>query len=76
LIIECTLNEETLRRRLASRQERRSISDARQALVEPQKDVFEPVAEVPDHQHVMVDTSLPVDRLVEEVESTKPLSPC
>jgi hypothetical protein len=76
LIIECTLNEETLGRRLASRQEQRSISDARQALVEPLKNVFEPVAEVADHQHVMVDTSLPVDRLVEEVESTKPLSPC
>lgn len=75
LVIECTLNEETVRKRLASRQEQRSISDARQALVEPQKNIFEPVAEVPDHQHIVVDTSEPIDRLLEEVESTKPVSP-
>ncbi|MFP3879791.1 MAG: AAA family ATPase [Dehalococcoidia bacterium] len=76
LVIECTLNEEIVEKRLAHRQEQRSISDARQALVEPLKNVFEPVAEMPDDQHVAVDTSEPIDRLLEEVESAKPLSPC
>jgi len=75
LIIECILEEDIIRQRLARRQERRSISDAREGLLEPQKDVFEAVDDVPDDQHVVVDTSKPVDRVLEEVKITEPLSP-
>ncbi|MFO7772947.1 MAG: AAA family ATPase [Dehalococcoidia bacterium] len=76
VVIECILNEEIVRERLASRQEQRSISDAGEGLLEPQKNLFEPVDEVPDDQHVVVDTSRPVDRLLEEVELTRSLSSC
>jgi predicted kinase len=78
VVIECTLNEEIIKERLARRQERCSISDARQNVLKSQKNLFEPLTEISGDHHVVIDTSQPVDRLIEElieeIESTT-LSP-
>jgi predicted kinase len=69
MVIECTLNEEVIRKRLTERQQQPSISDARLDVFEVQKSRFESVVEVADDHHVVVDTSQPADLLVEEVVS-------
>jgi len=73
-VIECNLNEKIIKKRLASRDEQPSISDARQALLEPQKESFEPAVEIPDDEHIVVDTSRPVGGLIEEIKSAFLLS--
>jgi len=76
IVIECTLNEEILRERLTKRQERRSISDARQDVLQLQKRLFEPLVGVPDEHHVVVDTSQSIDRLLEKIETVSSHSYC
>lgn len=76
LVVECTLSEEIIRERLAKRQEQYSFSDARQCVLESQKKIFERVSEVPDDQHIVIDTSQPVDSLVENIESAISVLSC
>jgi len=76
VVIECTLNEEIIRERLTKRQERRSISDARQDVLQLQKRLFEPLVGVPDEHHVVVDTSQSIDRLLEKIETVSSHSYC
>ena len=46
-IIECTLDEESIKQRLAQRLEQGSASDGRWEIYEPQEKAFEAVVEVP-----------------------------
>jgi len=71
-VVECTAPEDILRERLVRRQRERSISDARQDVLDLQKGLFAPVSEVPDDRHIVVDTSQPVHKVIEEIESGMP----
>ena len=66
-ILECTLDEEIVRQRLAQRLKEGSVSDGRWAVYEPQKRQFEPVVEVPPANHVIIDTSRPVEETVRPI---------
>ena len=66
-IVECTLDEDTIRQRLSERLAQGSISDGRWEIYEPQKRQFEPVREVPTANHVIIDTSQSVDEAVRQV---------
>ena len=63
-ILECTLDEENIKKRLAERLKRGSVSDGRWEVYESQKKVFEPVVEVPPQSHVIIDTSKPIEENV------------
>ncbi len=63
-ILECTLDEESVRKRLEERLKKGSVSDGRWEVYESQKKVFEPVVEVPPQNHVIIDTSVPVEEAV------------
>jgi aminoglycoside phosphotransferase family enzyme/predicted kinase len=66
-IIECTLDEEGIKKRLAQRLEQGSASDGRWEIYQPQKTAFEPVIEVPPQNHVIIDTSKPVEENIRRV---------
>ena len=66
-IVECTLDEENIKQRLAQRLKQGSVSDGRWEIFEPQKRQFDPVTEVPATNHVVVDTSLPIDETVRHI---------
>jgi hypothetical protein len=67
IIIECTLDEESIKQRLAQRLEQGSVSDGRWEIYEPQKRQFDPVVEVPPQNHVIIDTSKPVGKAIRQV---------
>jgi len=67
LIIECTLDEESIKQRLAQRLEEGSASDGRWEIYEPQKRQFDPVVEVPPQKHVIIDTSKPVEENIRQI---------
>jgi uncharacterized protein len=56
-IVECTLDEASVRDRLEKRLKGVSISDGRWEIYLPQKKAFEPVSEVPVQNHIVIDTS-------------------
>jgi len=66
-IIECTLDEESIKQRLAQRLEKGSTSDGRWEIYEPQKSAFETVLEVPPQKHAIIDTSKPVEENIRQV---------
>ncbi len=66
-ILECTLDDQTIKQRLAQRLEQGSVSDGRWELLEPQKRQFDPITEIPEANHIVVDTSAPVDDIVQKV---------
>ena len=61
-ILECTLNEEIIKQRLAQRLE--SVSDGRWEIYQPQKRQFDPVVEVPPAKHVIIDNSSPIGETI------------
>lgn len=65
--IECRCNEETIKERLSHRFEESSISDGRLELLPQLKEDFEPVSEVALEDHIMVDSSRPVEETVKEL---------
>jgi len=67
LIIECTLDEESIKQRLAQRLEQGSASDGRWEIYQPQKRAFETVVEVPPQKHVIIDSSKPVEENIRRV---------
>jgi predicted kinase len=67
MIIECTLEEESIRKRLAQRLAQGSASDGRWEIYKPQKQQFEPVAEVEPQKHVIIDTSKPVEENIRQI---------
>ena len=66
-IIECTLDEESIKQRLAQRLEQGSVSDGRWEIYQPQKKAFEPVVEVPPQKHAIIDTSKPVEENIRQI---------
>jgi len=65
--LECVLDEESIKQRLAQRLEQGSISDGRWEIYEPQKRQFERIVEVPPQNHVIIDTSPPVEKTVRQI---------
>jgi hypothetical protein len=66
-IVECSLDEETIKQRLARRLEEVSTSDGRWEIYQPQKRAFDPVVEVPHQNHVIIDTSKPVEENIRQI---------
>jgi aminoglycoside phosphotransferase family enzyme/predicted kinase len=56
-IVECRLDEVNVKDRLAQRLKGNSVSDGRWEIYEPQKKKFEPVTEVSQEKHYVVDTA-------------------
>ena len=65
--IECTLDEENTRLRLAQRLKNGSVSDGRWAIYEPQKKKFDPVTEVAPGQHFRVDSAKPLGEQISSI---------
>jgi hypothetical protein len=66
-ILECTLDEELTRQRLAQRLEQGSVSDGRWEIYQAQKERLEPVVEIPPGNRVIIDSSLPLEKVVRQV---------
>ena len=60
-IIECTLDEETTRKRLDNRLNECTASDGRWEVYIAQKKNMEPVEEIPSDRHIIIDTSNAVE---------------
>jgi hypothetical protein len=71
-IVECSLDEKTIKQRLARRLKEVSTSDGRWEIYQPQKRAFDPVVEVPETNHAIIDTTQPVEENIRQVlESIK-----
>jgi aminoglycoside phosphotransferase family enzyme/predicted kinase len=68
-IVECRLDEKTIKQRLARRLEEGSTSDGRWEIYPSQKRAFEPVVEVPETNRAIIDTAQPVDKNIRQVLS-------
>jgi len=66
-IIECTLDEKNIRKRLAQRLDRETISDGRWEIYGPQKKAFAPVVEASPQKHAIIDTSKPVEENIRQI---------
>ena len=66
-IVECILDEENVRQRLAQRLKQASVSDGHWEIYERQRRRFDPVVEVLDTNHVIIDTSPPVGETVRQI---------
>jgi aminoglycoside phosphotransferase family enzyme/predicted kinase len=66
-IIECTLDEESIKQRLAQRLEQGSASDGRWEIYQPQKKAFAPVIEASPQKHAIIDTSKPVEENIRQI---------
>jgi predicted kinase len=60
LIVECTLDEQSIKERLEQRVREGSVSDGRWEIFGSQKEDFEPIDEVTGRNHVIVNTSEPL----------------
>ena len=67
LIIECTLDEESIKQRLARRLEQETTSDGRWEIYEPQKKAFAPVVEASPQKHAIIDTSEPLEENIRQI---------
>jgi hypothetical protein len=66
-IVECSLDEKTIKQRLARRLEEVSTSDGRWEIYLPQKRAFEPVVEVPEANRVIINTAQPVKKNIRQI---------
>jgi hypothetical protein len=66
-IVECSLDEKAIKQRLAQRLEEGSTSDGRWEIYQPQKRAFDPVVEVPPQNHVIINTSKPVEENIRQI---------
>lgn len=66
-ILECTLNEADVKKRLAQRLEKGSISDGRWEIYQRQKNKFELVMELPPANHIIIDTSQAEEQAIKQV---------
>ncbi len=66
-IIECKLDEKTTKERLEKRLSEESVSDGRWEVYQMQKNVFEPVLEVPPYNHVIIDNINPLEANVQQI---------
>ncbi|MBI3329933.1 MAG: AAA family ATPase, partial [Nitrospinae bacterium] len=67
-VLECWCPEEEVRRRLDARvAQGGAVSDGRWELLAQQRQAFEPLFDLPPHQHLRVDTTQAPERMAEEV---------
>ncbi len=66
-VIECILDEETVKSRLRQRLKEGTISDGRWEIFEQQKQNFDEINEFPSQYHLILDTSQPIGNIVELV---------
>ena len=69
VVLECLLDEENTKRRLEERLKGETTSDGRWEIFEFQKQRFDPVTEIAPQQHVVLDTSQPIDNIIEIIRS-------
>ncbi len=67
MIIECTLDEESIRQRLEQRLKIGSPSDGRWEIFQPQKELFEPVVEAPPQNYAIIDGSKPLGESIRQI---------
>ncbi len=65
-IIECTLDEANIKKRLARRLKQGSVSDGRWEIYRPQKKAFDPVEAAPQ-KHAIIDTSKPIEENIRQI---------
>ena len=62
VFVECRASLEECKRRLEQRARTRSISDGRLQIFDEFVARYQPVTEIPESEHVIVDTTLPLER--------------
>lgn len=65
LVIECVLDEETVKKRLKQRLKEITVSDGRWEIFEQQKQDFDEVIEFPSESRIILDTRQPLDKMIE-----------
>jgi len=66
-IIECRLDEGNIKRRLAGRLKKGSVSDGRWEIYRPQKEAFDTVVEASAPKHAIIDTSKPLGENIKRI---------
>ncbi len=67
VVIECTLDEKTIKSRLEQRLKEGSVSDGRWEVYESQKQDFDKIMELSSQNHIIVDTSQPVSDIIKAI---------
>jgi hypothetical protein len=73
--VECRTPAEVCRARLVEREARAGVSDGRLAIFDDFAARFEPVTELPPTEHVLLDTTRPLDENVAKLRDLVPLWP-
>jgi aminoglycoside phosphotransferase family enzyme/predicted kinase len=63
-VLECVLDEPTVKNRLEQRVKEGSVSDGRWEVYLAQKDEFEKIDEIPSQQHIVLDTAQQMSNIV------------
>jgi aminoglycoside phosphotransferase family enzyme/predicted kinase len=66
-VVECLLDEETVRSHLEQRLKEGSVSDGRWEIFEQQKQDFDKITEFPSKNYIILDTSQPMSNIVKMV---------
>jgi hypothetical protein len=66
-ILECTLDESNVKKRLEQRLKEGSVSDGRWEIYQSQKKDFDKIDEFPPENHVVLDTSQPIGIIIRKV---------
>ncbi|MBW1859836.1 MAG: AAA family ATPase, partial [Deltaproteobacteria bacterium] len=69
IFVECVCHEDLIKERLRERETVPSISDARLPHIREIKAAFEPLDEVPDEMHIVVDTGKPLEENMGQILS-------
>jgi aminoglycoside phosphotransferase family enzyme/predicted kinase len=66
-VLECILDEALIKQRLAERLQASTVSDGRVEILEPQKSQFEPITDVPETNHVIIDAAKPIEANIRQI---------
>jgi predicted kinase len=66
-VVECLLDEKTVKRYLEQRLKEGSVSDGRWEIYQHQKGDFDKITEFPAQNHIILDTSQPMSNIVKMV---------
>jgi aminoglycoside phosphotransferase family enzyme/predicted kinase len=67
MLIECDVDRETIRSRLAARARSPSVSDGRIEILDAFADSYEPIDELSVEEHMRVDTSQPIEVTMQQI---------
>ena len=67
MFVECVVPENLLKKRLLLRKNKQLKSDARISVYAPFRKHFEPLAEVSDAHHIIVDTQNPLEECMQQI---------